>query len=181
MRMGGTVRTAGALYNALYAVASGEAPGPGSPLDPALLAGRSAREILDALVEAVRPIDGTLDAEASRWSINQAYSELLERYGEADLLNLSDAQRFFLIERFVAQDVWARIDLDVGQTIQDKAATHTGGLARLKEIKELVVELVSAEFRKLWKKEKLVGARRIAEMAERAIQKTLYIFEEYLT
>jgi hypothetical protein len=39
-RFGGTASTAGALYGALTNSAGGQAAGPGSPFDPALLAGR---------------------------------------------------------------------------------------------------------------------------------------------
>src|SRR5580658_4491829 len=44
-RFGGTASTAGALYGALSNVAGGQPAAPGSPLDPAILAGRSAREV----------------------------------------------------------------------------------------------------------------------------------------
>jgi hypothetical protein len=54
-RFGGTVATADALHSALSAVAAGRPAAPGSLLDRALLAGRSAREVMDAVVEAVRP------------------------------------------------------------------------------------------------------------------------------
>src|SRR3546814_7429537 len=71
-RMGGTAATAGAFGNALAALAGGQAAEPGSPLDPALLSGRSADDIMDAVVEALRPVDGTQDAEASRAAIRDA-------------------------------------------------------------------------------------------------------------
>ncbi len=116
-RFGGTVSTAGTLYGALSDAAGGQAAAPGSPLDPAVLAGRSAREVMDAVVEAVRPSDGTQDAEASRAAIKDALSELLTMFPEADLLNLSEDQHGFAIERFVAIDVYRRFQLDLGKTI----------------------------------------------------------------
>ena len=85
-RFGSTAATAGALGGALAGVASGQPAVPGSPLDPALLAGRAANEVMDAVVEAVRPVDGTQDAEAERAAIRDALSELLTRFPEADLL-----------------------------------------------------------------------------------------------
>ena len=120
-RFGGTASTAGTLYGALSSVAGGQAAAPGSPLDPALLAGRSAREVMDAIVEAVRPADGTQDAEASRAAIKDALSELLTMFPEADLLNLTEDQRETAIERFVAIDVYRRAILDIGKAIQAKA------------------------------------------------------------
>ncbi len=79
-RFGGTASTAGALYGALTNAAGGQPAAPGSPFDPVLLAGRSAREVMDALIEAARPADGTQDAEASRASIKDALSEVLTSF-----------------------------------------------------------------------------------------------------
>jgi len=79
-RFGSTAATAGALGGALAGVAAGQPATPGSPLDPALLAGRSVNEVMDAVVEAVRPVDGTQDAEAERAAIRDALSELLTRF-----------------------------------------------------------------------------------------------------
>lgn len=80
-----------------------------------MLAGRSAKEVIDAVVEAVRPADGTQDAEASRAAINDALSELLTIFPDADLLNLNDEQRQLAIQRFVAIDVYRRFALDLGK------------------------------------------------------------------
>jgi hypothetical protein len=57
------------------------------PPDRALLVGRTASEIMDAVVEAVGPADGTQDAEASRKAIRGCLSEILERYPDANLLD----------------------------------------------------------------------------------------------
>ena len=76
-RFGGTASTADALNGALSSLAAGRVAAPGSILDRALLTGRTTRQIIDALIEAVRPADGTQDAEASRASINDALSEVL--------------------------------------------------------------------------------------------------------
>ena len=122
-RFGGTAATAGALGGALARVAAGQPAAPGSPLDPALLAGRNAQEVMDAVVEAVRPVDGTQHAEAERAAIRDALSELLTKFPEADLLNLEPEQRAFAIERFTAIDVFRRFELDVGKTIVEKAPT----------------------------------------------------------
>lgn len=178
-RFGGTASTADALYGALSNVAGGQAAAPGSPLDPALLAGRSAREVMDAVVEAVRPTDGTQDAEASRAAIKNALSELLTIFPEADLLNLSEDQREFAIERFVAIDVYRRVVLDIGKAIQEKAQTATMGLARLKEVKDYIKETVAAAFRKLQGAGNRVTKGRVNEMVRAALGEAFQVFEGY--
>ena len=180
-RFGGTASPANAIYGALSNVAAGQPSGPGSPLDPALLAGRSAREVVDAVVEAVRPADGTQDAEAERASAKDALSELLTQFPDADLLSLSEEQRELVTERFVAIDVFRRVQLDLGKTIQDKAPTAAAGLARLKEVKDYVKETVAAAFRKL----KTAGTRitkgSVNQVVRAALLDAFAVFEGYMT
>jgi len=178
-RFGGTASTAGALHGALSGVAGGQPAAPGSPLDPALLAGRSAREIMDAIVEAIRPADGTQDAEASRTAIKDALSELLTMFPDADLLNLTEDQRTAAIERFVAVDVYQRAMLDIGKAIQGKAPTAKDGLSRLKEVKEYVKQTVAAAFRKLHSGGHRMTTGRVNDVVRAALDQTFYVFEDY--
>jgi hypothetical protein len=177
-RMGGTAATAGALGGVLTGLATGQ-PSPDSPLDPILLRSRSSNEIMDAIVEAVRPVDGTQDAEASRSAIRDALSELLTHFPEADLLNLTEEQRDLAIERFAAHDVFRRFDLDVGQTIREKAPNPTVALSRLKEAREYVKETVAASFRKLRNVGRQLTAGHISEVVSAALRETFEVFEEY--
>ena len=179
-RLGGAVRNAGALYGALSATAAGQPSAPGSPLDPALLAGRSANEIMDAVVEAVRPTDGTQDAEAARSAIKDALSAVLIQYEDADLLNLSEDQRAFAIEQYLSFDLYNRLRLDVGQSIQNKAPTASAALARFKEVKDYVRQTVSAAFRRLRRAGEALTSRRIARLADAALQEALTVFEDYV-
>jgi hypothetical protein len=179
-RFGGTASTAGSLYGALSSAASGQAAAPDSPFDPALLAGRSASETMDALVEAVRPIDGTQDAESSRQAIRDALSELLTRFPEADLLNLSEDQRVFAIERYVAVDVYNRFRLDVGKAIQDNAPGVAAALARFKEVKDYIKQTVSAAFRQVRAAGQALNARRITQMVRQALGETFRVFQDYV-
>lgn len=178
-RMGSTAATAGALGSALDALAAGQPVEPGSPLDPAFLAGRSVDEIMDAVVEAVRPVDGTQDAEASRAAIRDALAELLTRFPNADLMGLTPEQREFAIERFTAHDVFRRFDLDVGQSIREKAPNVTTGLARLKQARDYVKETVAAAFRKLRDGGKTLTAGRVSAVVRDALRDTFDVFEGY--
>ncbi|OJW21256.1 MAG: hypothetical protein BGO51_16860 [Rhodospirillales bacterium 69-11] len=178
-RFGSTAATAGALGGALAGVASGQPAAPGSPLDPALLAGRSVNEVMDAVVEAVRPVDGTQDAEAERAAIRDALSELLTRFPEADLLNLDPDQRGFAIERFTAIDVFRRFELDVGKAIVEKAPSAAAALARLKQVRDYVKQTVAASFRKLREAGRMLTAGRIGQVVRDALKDTFDVFEGY--
>jgi hypothetical protein len=177
--MDGTASTAGSLLNALSSVAAGRPSSEGSPLDPTLLAGRSAREVLDAVLEAVRPIDGTQDAEAARAAIRDALSELLTAFPEADLLNLTSEQRFLAIERYSALDVFRRFDLDVGKSIRDNSPTATTALARLKEVRDYIKEAVAASFRKLHDAGRSITTQRVTRVVRAALHDTFEVFASY--
>lgn len=178
-RMGGTAQTAQALYSALSGGPANPFTAPGGALDPALTAGRSANEVMDAVVEAVCPVDGTQDAEASRTSIKDALADVLNQYPDADLLNLQQEQRELAIERFVSADVFRRIDLDLGKSIRDKAPNAATGLGRLKEVREYVRETVAASFRRLREAGQRLVAERVAAVAQSAIREAFQVFEGY--
>ncbi|WP_316205316.1 Qat anti-phage system associated protein QatB [Bradyrhizobium sp. SZCCHNS3004] len=175
-RFGGTAQTAGSLGHALYSTATGAAD---SPIDTAALTGRSTEEIATAIIEAVRPVDGTQDAEAERAAIHDAMSELLTEYPEADLLHLSDAEREFVIKRFTAIDVARRFELDVGKHLLEKAATATVAMARLKQMRSYIAETVAASFRKLKDQGRTLTAGRIARVVQDALRDTFEVFEGY--
>ena len=177
-RFAGTARTAGVLYGALSPADRGTTALPGGSLDAALLSGRSANEVMNAVVEAVRPTDGTQDAEASRAAIKEALSDLLSRFPEAVLLDLAEEQRLFAVERYAALDVFRRFQLDVGKAIQDKAPTAKAGRARLKEVKDYVKETVSAAFRKLAGAATLT-TRQVATLTRGALREAFSVFESY--
>jgi hypothetical protein len=178
-RMGGTAQAAQALYSALSSGPENPYTAPGSPLDPALTAGRSADDVMDAVVEAVRPVDGTQDAEASRTSIKDALSDVLKQFPDADLRDLKQEQRDLAIERFVAGDVFRRIDLDLGKTIREKSPNAATGLGRLKEIREYVRETVAASFRKLREVGQVLVAGKITRIVQNALRETFQVFEGY--
>lgn len=179
-RFGGTAQTANALFSALSGRdATNPYTAPGSQLDPVLMAGRSADAVMDAVIEAVRPIDGTQDTEASRTSIKDALSEVLSRFPDADLLNLDQQQREFAIERYVALDVFRRFQLDLGKIILEKAPNAATGLGRLKDICEYIKETVAASFRQLRDAGQQMATGRITQVVQSALRETFQVFEGY--
>jgi hypothetical protein len=179
-RLGSVASTAGALHGALSAIAGGQSSATGTPLDPAVLRGRTADEIMNAVVEAVRPVDGTQDAEADRNAIKDALSQLLDQFPNADMLDLDEDQRSFVVERFVAVDVFNRICLDVGKHVQDKAPTSAVALSRLRAIKDYIRETVSSTFRKIRAAGTTLTARRMAAIVHQTIRETFQVFEGFL-
>lgn len=179
-RFGGTAAIAGVFSSTLESLADPSVQASSTALDPVLWSGRSASEVMDALVEAVRPVDGTQDAEAERASIRGSLSDVLVRYPDADLLNLSADQRAFAIERFTAMDVFHRYELDLGKAVQEKASSATVAVRRLREIKDYIKECVSASFRKIAASGSRLTTGRISQVVTRALQDTFEVFEGYV-
>lgn len=176
-RMSGTASTAGVMGGVLAALASNT---PQAGVDRALLSTMDADQLLDAVVESVRAVDGTQDAEAERRCIRDALTETLEQYPDANLLELSAEQRAFAIEQFVAFDVSTRFELDVGKAIIDHAPTAAQGLARLKEARDFVRETVSAAFRTLARQGHTVSSNALASVVAAVLRETFSVFEGYL-
>jgi hypothetical protein len=175
-RFGGTSRAAGTLYDALSTVASGGAQ-PGSPLDRSLLAGKSAQEVMAAIIEAVRPIDGTQDAEAARDAMQRALAAMLEEYPEADLLDLTEEQRLFAVERYLALDVYNRVCLDLEKTILSRAPSVASALSRIRDIRDYIAQTVSARFRQLRAAGGSLTARGVSELAHNSLREAFFVFE----
>lgn len=178
-RLASTVTTAQSLFSALSTGAENSYSGKGGALDPITLSGKTAYEIMDIIVEAVAPVDGTQDTEASRESIKDALADLLNAHPDADLNELSAEQKELAIERYVAGDVFRRIDLDLGKCIREKAPNTSSALGRLKEVKNYVRETVSSSFRKLKETGQIIINNTVISIVKNAIKETCEVFEGY--
>ena len=179
-RMAGTSRTAGRLHGVLDALRTGEALPPDVGIDPATLAGRDAREIGDAIAEAIQPSDGTLDAEASRDAIAQAISDLVEQTPGVDLTALAPEQIEFVVEGYVAYDLSHRIELDVGLAVQDKASDAAAAVSRIEDLKAYVKQCVAASFRSARDRGQRLTRKSAASIANAVLEETFRVFAEWL-
>lgn len=179
-RMAGTSRTAGRLHGVLDALRTGEALPPDVAIDTAALAGRDSREIGDAIAEAIRPSDGTLDAEASRDAIAQAISDLVEQTPSVDLTALAPQEIEFVVEGYVAYDLSHRILLDVGLAVQDKAPDAAAAVSRIEDMKAYVKQCVAASFRSARDRGQRLTRKSAASIANAVLEETFRVFAEWL-
>mgnify|MGYP006995479027 FL=1 len=175
-RMGGSASAASSLHDALTSLASGQPLPPELGIDPLALAGLTPAEIADVLVDAIKPIDGTQDAEATRDSAARALSDILAQSN--DLTNLSPAQVDQVTAATLGYDVAHRIELDVGKSIIDKAPTKGEGLERLQEMKDYVREVVAAQYAAERAANGAIGRAVIDRISRDAIQQAFEVFEE---
>lgn len=175
-RMGGSAKAASALHTALTALANGEPLPQELGIDPQALAGLSPADFADALVDAIRPLDGTQDAEATRDSVARALSEMLDQNG--DITSLTPQQVDQVTASTLGYDVALRIELDVGKAIIAKAPTKGEGLERLQEMKDYVREVVAAEYASERASVGTVGQAAVERISRNAIQQAFEVFEE---
>jgi hypothetical protein len=176
-RLGGTAATAGRLNGVLQ---SGRAPDGNSLRDAVLASGSDVNVVLDAIVDAASPGNGTQDRESSRRAVRDSLTDLLARYPGADLLALTDAQRELVIERYAALDVYGRFCLDVQKTIMDKAPDPATALRRLRQVREFISQQVSAAFRAIRRQGGPATTANVARLTAQALRETLSVFEEYI-
>lgn len=167
-RMDDTVDTAGELYAALTAI------------DPAILPDWPVHKVAGKLVEIVRPIDGTLDAQVCREAISRVVYELHNSFPHADFSDLAEEQRLSAIEHFVSLGVCGHLELDLGITIQGKAPSSSAALARREEMRDHVKQTVSNRFRSRMAASERLGKQRVSKLARQALRDTFQIFEDYL-
>ena len=180
-RMAGTARRAGVLYGVLHALSSGTTPVVDLGLDPARLAGRPAREIVDRIAGALSPSDGSLDSEASRHSISQALCELIRREPTLDIAALTHEHIILATELFISADICRRIEVDVGKTVLDKAPDSATAMRRLEQMYRYVRQVVASSFRRRPASSEPLTQRAATRLASRAIQDTVEVFESYLS
>lgn len=179
-RMAGTARTAGALYGVFDALRSGQTPAAAPAIDPAALAGRPAREVMDVIADAIRPIDGTQDAEASRQAMDGAVADLLTQFPNADLTTLEQRQIEVMVERYAARDLCHRIELDVGKSITSKAPDPATAVRRLEDMRQYVAAEMTAQFAERRERGEQLNGGNVAALVASVLQSTLSVFEEYV-
>lgn len=179
-RMAGTAHTAGALFGVLSALKDGQIKALDLGIDPKSLVGKTAKEIIDVIVEAVRPVDGSQDSEVSRQSIDAATSDLLNMYHNANLLSLEPEQVESLIEFYVSHDVCERIDMDLGNIIQSKAQNASMAVTRLEDMKKFIAADVHSAFVERRKQGMVLKRGQVTQLVNQILKDVFDIFEEYL-
>ncbi len=176
-RFGATSKSANSLYQALSALASQQVGNEKlDKLDKNVLARMPKDEVINYIVEALSPTDGTQDGEARKYSMNNALSELLTEFPDADICNLNEDQIDFTVEHFVIEDVVRRFDLDLGQSIIENAPSAVEGAMRFKEAQDFIRQVVQDAFKTLKESGEKMSSENVSSVANKAIEMTFDVF-----
>ncbi|MEQ1670704.1 MAG: Qat anti-phage system associated protein QatB [Hyphomicrobium sp.] len=179
-RVARTAVNAGAMFGVLNALSAGTAPTVDLGVDIASLSGRPARDVASVIINALQVSDGTQDAEASRDAMSRAFSDLLIEEPDADLLKLAAEQIEFVTQRYIAEDLCRRIELDVGKAVHDKADDAVDGIRRMEEIREFVRQAIAASFRTRSERGQITTVANAARLAAGVLKDVFEIFEGYV-
>ena len=177
-RMAGSASSAGAIYEALTALAANQPLPPQYGIQQGQISGLSQAEIIDALVDALCPVDGTQDAEASRDSAARALCEIVDEGG--DVTDLSQDQIDWVVQTFLGNEIAHRIALDVGMAVLDKAPSAKMGQQRLEEMQAYVREELARRYGERRALHGSLDRQSAAQLGRDVIHDTFDIFESYL-
>lgn len=133
-RFGAMAQAGSGLFNALNALRVNPAA---APFNLGALAGRSTRELIDALVEALVPVNG--DAERIRVALIEALATCLDGVEEFDFATITEETIIELMVTYTALCVFEQIVLD-----SNDAFTKAGSTDRAREAENELWELVQA-------------------------------------
>lgn len=83
------------------------------------------------------------------------------------------------MEKFVANDVFKRFELDVGKQVMGKAPNAALGLRRMREIKDYMAEVIGAAFRARFAAGAELTPATVVRTIQAALEDSCRVFEEY--
>lgn len=131
-RFGAMAQAGSGLFNAINALRTNPAT---APFNLGALAGRSTRELIDALVEALVPING--DAERIRVALTEALVTCLDGVADFDFATITEDTIVELMVAYTTLCVFEQIVLD-----SNDAFTKAESAERARETEEELWELV---------------------------------------
>jgi hypothetical protein len=180
-RMGQAATSASRAFDVLTRLAEGTATPDRLGFDPRTLAGRSADDVVDALVDGICRGDTTLDDAAGRQAVSEALSEVIEADPNFDPLALPPEAIDEVYLRTVSYHVFSNLMLDIGTALQKAAA---GDYALFNDrrvtIRDTIREIFRERLRAVRGAGQTVTTATSDAIARNAIQQVMDVFEGWL-
>lgn len=138
--------------------------------------GANARQIISTIVEHVCPNGGSIDEVSLKNSATAALSEYLEDHPTVDFCRLSDDQMWELTGTYVGNEIFERVQMDIGQAFEKADITFSERIIRMNSMKAFIQAEVAVQLNKIRETEsKTVN---IEKLIQRTIQSTFEVYEE---
>lgn len=169
-----------ALYNSLSAGGGPESLAQKLGLQPSELSGKSSREVADIISSKLCNLDGAQDREANRSAMSQALGEFIDNNPEADLSRLSEEASAEITKNFIAEDIFQRTCLDIGQAVHNNADSSREAISRLDEIRDFIKGSVNLAFREGSINLSSVQPSAVTQFLSKTTEAVFRIFESYI-
>ena len=138
--------------------------------------GANAHQIISTIVEHVCPNGGSIDEVSLRNSATAALSEYLEEHPTVDFCRLSDDQMWELTGTYVGNEIFERVQMDIGQAFEKTDITVSERIVRMNSMKAFIQAEVAVQLNKIRETEsKTVN---VEKLILRTIQATFEVYEE---
>lgn len=174
-----TSTSAGAgLFNFLQGVRDSSDAGVRDWVNQLTLKNLSAYEVADQIIDQVISTGGSLEEESCRDSMAQAMSELLMINPDINLVNMDNDSIWTVLELFMANEAFNRINLDIGQLFESAKYSPREAVSRMNEMRDYLKSEISAQMQELRKDTSSPTKAEMNELLQTAIMITFEVFEE---
>jgi deoxyhypusine synthase len=138
----------------------------------------SAYEIADRIIDQVISSGGSLEEESCKDSMAQAMSELLTINPDVDLMNMDNDCIWTVIELFMANEAFNRLDLDIGQLFESAKYSPYEAVSRMNDMREYLKSEISAQIQAMRINTSNPSKEEMNNLLQSALRLTFEIFEE---
>ena len=91
---------------------------------------------------------------------------------------MSNNEIWFLLERFLANEAFSRVELDIGQMFESAKYSDTSVVLRMNEVRAYLISEISVQIEALKRDVQNPSFKEIQGILHDAIEQTFSIFEE---
>jgi deoxyhypusine synthase len=138
----------------------------------------SAYEVADQIIDQVISTGGSIEEESCRDSMAQAMSELLTINPDINLVNMDNDSIWTVLELFMANEAFNRINLDIGQLFESAKYSPREAVSRMNGMRDYLKSEISAQMQELRKNTSNPTKAEMNWLLQTAIKITFEVFEE---
>ena len=137
--------------------------------------GAGTEQIISLIAKYACPNGGSIDELSTANSAISALTELLGKYPDADIRNLSDDQIWELVSLYLGNEVFSRIQMDIGQMFEKSDVSLSDRILRMNEMREFIKVEISVKLNSIRSENK--SHVNIKKMLDDTIEELFYIYE----
>lgn len=138
--------------------------------------GADAQQIISTIVDYVCPAGGSIDEISTRNSAMVSLSEYLEKYPDVDFEKLSDDQMWELTSAYVGNEIFNRVQMDIGQSFEKADISYPDRVIRLNDMRDFIQAEVAVQFNKIRATES--KSVNVQKLIQDTIWATFEVYEE---